>query len=182
MKFTSIAILALIGTASAVTSLKQIEAVAPKDSTPPVESSLLACSTSEAEGEQGWKQGLPGLYDNTPVKSIEGQSAVELLNRDTLFFNKPEFVVAYHPQCPHCTNMVQDYVKLATLVKEKDLDVNIMAINMSKSWDQSEQLKVNAFPTIRLFKEGHQVIEYEGHHNYEGFVQFLKKNGISFDS
>ena len=63
---------------------------------------------------------------------IDGDAAVSALHSDSLAAS-PDFVAAYHPACPHCHSMVQDFIKLADKVKDSNAKVNVVAINMSKT-------------------------------------------------
>ena len=67
---------------------------------------------------------LPNLYDNSMVKQIDGVPALAELNQgkfsdndnnklESGMFKIPELVVAYHPECPHCHMMSDDYKNLA---------------------------------------------------------------------
>ena len=64
---------------------------------------------------QGFDRNVTGLYGNSSVTEIDGDQAIQILtnsNHDHDFF-----VAAYHPQCPHCTKMVDDFKSLAEEVK-----------------------------------------------------------------
>ena len=64
-------------------------------------------------------------------------------------------MIAYHPQCPHCKTIVGEIKHLAKKVKENKLKVNILTLNLSKiSWEQVGQLNIDAFPKLRLYKQG----------------------------
>ena len=66
--------------------------------------------------------------------------------------------------------MISDFVKVADTVK----DVNVVAINMSKSDGQA--LEVDGFPTIRLYKGKIGMKDFDGRsRDYNGFVDFLKR-------
>ena len=65
--------------------------------------------------------------------------------------------------------MVQDFVKVA----DNFHDVNVVAINMSKS--DGEALEIDGFPTIRMYKGKKGMKDFNGEsRDYQGFVQFLK--------
>ena len=121
-----------------------------------------------------WKRNLPGLYDGTAVKQLDGTAAIKHFQSGELFDGKPELLAFYHPQCPHCHTMINDFVKVANDVQ----DVNVVAINMSKS--DSRALEVDGFPTIRLYKGKIGMKEYDGNkRDYSGFVDFLKRENVT---
>ena len=56
--------------------------------------------------------------------------------------------------------MVEDVKKLAQKVKEENLNVNVIAINMSKSKGFAPALDVHSLPTIRLYTNDDKIIDY----------------------
>ena len=88
----------------------------------------------------------------------------------------PNLLVAYHPDCPHCKEMVQGFKDFAKLVKTKQVPINVQTINMSKSDgvdDLYEDLGITEFPTIRLYMDPKK----KGDKN---FVEFLDDPAIPF--
>ena len=98
---------------------------------------------------------VPGLYDNSTVAQIDGDQGVQILTNKS--HEKNLVVAAYHPQCPHCTHMVQDYKILADEVKDKKLDLEVVAINMSKT--DFEAAGIEGVPVIRLYKKDGSMVE-----------------------
>ena len=64
------------------------------------------------------------------MRILDGRDAKKVLIKG-FDFKYPVLVVAYHPQCPHCHKMVDDFKKLAHDMKEKKMHVELAAINMS---------------------------------------------------
>ena len=127
--------------------------------------------------EQGWGTNLKGLYDGTAVRNLDGDQAIATLV-EGVGFKEPIFNVAYHPQCPHCHSMVEDFIQLAKLVKAEHVPIKITATNMSKT--DGKALDVDGFPTIKYFKHPGKGKEFDGdHRNLAGFVDFLKRNGVN---
>eukprot|EP00355_Strombidium_rassoulzadegani_P003206 CAMPEP_0168611854 /NCGR_PEP_ID=MMETSP0449_2-20121227/2588_1 /TAXON_ID=1082188 /ORGANISM="Strombidium rassoulzadegani, Strain ras09" /LENGTH=163 /DNA_ID=CAMNT_0008652345 /DNA_START=1 /DNA_END=489 /DNA_ORIENTATION=- len=141
------------------------------------ESELLSC-TNNVNQESQWGENLPGLYDGTQVIQIDGEKAIQTLEDDKLALGNPDLVVAYHPQCPHCHTMVHEYTKLSEYVKQHNIPVNVMSINMSKTMKYADQLGINSYPTVRLYKSRAVVREFEEKRNFDNLVEFLKTNGI----
>ena len=89
-------------------------------------------------------------------------------------------MIAYHPQCPHCKKIVGEVKSLAKKVKENKMKVNIIALNLSRiTWDQVAELKIEYFPTLRLYKQGGEIINFENDSKSQTIYEFLKKNGIN---
>ena len=85
-------------------------------------------------------------------------------------------MVAYHPNCPHCHSMMADYIKLAKNIKSNDVQLNVVAINMSKTMTDANEMKIDGYPTIRLYENGdhEKFVEFEDHRKYDTFVKFLQ--------
>ena len=64
------------------------------------------------------------------MKQVEGDEAVSTVKH---VGEKPMLVAAYHPACPHCHTMVEAFKSLATEVKNHHSNLEVVAINMSKS-------------------------------------------------
>ena len=133
----------------------------------------LATSMATCQAEAKWDRNLPGLYDGTAVKQLEGDEILNFLNSKELLDGKPELLAFYHPQCPHCHTMVNDFVKVANDAK----DVNVVAVNMSKS--DSKALDIKGFPTI-VYRGKKGFKDYDGSkRDYDGFMGFLKKENAT---
>ena len=83
---------------------------------PPTDDNLIVCL---AEGEAArWKNDLPGLYKDSDVIRANGDEAKSLLNTQGDGEFVPILAVAYHPQCPHCHGMVNDYKQLGLSTRD----------------------------------------------------------------
>ena len=52
-------------------------------------------------------------------------------------------MIAYHPECPHCKQIVKFIKLFAKKIEEEKIKINLIAINLSKStWEQMDQLKI----------------------------------------
>ena len=131
--------------------------------------------------QKEWHQNLPDIYGHDfGIVRIFGQDAVDELKKVPHMDQKADFVIAYHPECPHCVSMVQEVEQLAKKATEEDLDVNVVTINMSKSMDQVNALDVHAYPTIRLYKNDGKAIKFPRKpRKMENMLEFLHENGIT---
>ena len=60
------------------------------------------------------------------------------------------------------------------------MKVNIIALNLSRiTWDQVAELKIEYFPTLRLYKQGGEIVNFENDSKSQNIFEFLKKNGIN---
>ena len=119
---------------------------------------------------------MPDLYSGSAVTEFSGSSAVKKLSGS---HDKAVFAVAYHPQCPHCTKMVSTYKDFAQMIKSSNAQMELIAINMSKSRQQAAALTVEYYPTIRLYKTDGSTVEFQNMPTKENFAAFVKENGVS---
>ena len=109
--------------------------------------------------KKGWKYDLPGDYEKSEVKEI---NADDFLNQN--FEKGGKFILAYHPQCPHCVKLVKDYKDFAHAAKEKGVDVQAMNMSSKKNANKenSEKFCPDGFPTVKFFKNSKDSVELDG--------------------
>ena len=101
MKFTSIvALLLLSESVSAVKISNELSTLTPATS------GLLQCSLSNMA--QDFDSNVPNLYDNSLVKELDPDTVEDMVGapQKNHLGGNPNFLLAYHPQCPHCMAMV----------------------------------------------------------------------------
>merc|ERR1719397_1572881 len=78
----------------------------------------------------------------------------------------------YAPWCGHCKQLVPIWDKLG----EKYADhPSIVIAKMDSTANELEEVKVQGFPTIKLFKkETNEIVDYNGDRTEEGFSKFLE--------
>ena len=102
MKFTSvIALMLLTESVSTVKIAKELSIAEP------VSQGLLQTSIEAAVGD--FDSDVPNLYDNSLVKELDPDTVEEMVGapQKQHLGGNPNFLLAYHPQCPHCAAMVQ---------------------------------------------------------------------------
>ena len=67
-----------------------------------------------------WLRNQPGFYDKdvnskSKVEAFDGEKAVNYLTKSGKF-DKPMFIELFHPQCPHCKELTDEYEKLGQYV------------------------------------------------------------------
>jgi protein disulfide-isomerase A1 len=82
----------------------------------------------------------------------------------------------YAPWCGHCKQLVPTWDKLGEQFKDNE---DIVVAKMDSTANELEDIKIQGFPTIKLFKKGdNKVIDYNGERTLDGLVRFLESDGV----
>jgi len=115
-------------------------------------------------------QEVPADWDAQPVKVLVGKN-FDKVARDT---SKSVLVEFYAPWCGHCKQLAPIYDQLAENFKTNS---DIVVAKMDSTVNELEDIKIQSFPTIKLFTKENQVIDYNGERTLEGLTKFLESNG-----
>ena len=80
----------------------------------------------------------------------------------------------YAPWCGHCKQLVPIYEKLAKRVKHIK---NLVIAKLDGTANEHPSIQVKGFPTIKFYRKGDKQnpLEYAGGRDFEGFMEYLKK-------
>jgi len=111
---------------------------------------------------------VPEDWDKQPVKVLVGK------NFDQVALNKEKdvFVEFYAPWCGHCQKLAPIWDQLGEKYKDHE---SIVIAKIDSTANELENVKVQGYPTIKLFKKGtNEVVDFKGSRTQEGFVTFLE--------
>merc|ERR1739838_252118 len=115
---------------------------------------------------------IPEDWDKEPVKVLVGKNFQEVVMNT----EKDVLVEFYAPWCGHCTQLIPTWDKLGEKYAEAD---TVVVAKMDSTANELEDVKVQGFPTIKLFKKGdNKVIDYNGERTLDGFIKFIESDGV----
>jgi len=114
---------------------------------------------------------VPEDWDAKPVKVLVGKNFEEV----ALNTEKDVLVEFYAPWCGHCKQLAPVWEELAEAYKDHE---TIIVAKMDSTVNELENVKVQGFPTIKLFKKSNEVVDYNGQRTLEGLKNFLDSDGV----
>merc|ERR1712012_685100 len=115
---------------------------------------------------------VPEDWDKEGVKVLVGKNFHEV----AMNTEKDVLVEFYAPWCGHCKQPVPTWDKLGEKFADSE---DIVIAKMDSTANELEDIKIQGFPTIKLFKKGdNKVVDYNGERTLEGFTKFLESDGM----
>jgi protein disulfide-isomerase A1 len=116
-------------------------------------------------------QEIPEDWDKNPVKVLVGKNFYDVVNDES----KTVLVTFVAPWCGHCKQLTPIYEQLGEKYKDNS---DIVVAKMDATVNELEDIKIQSFPTIKLFPKGSsEVVDYFGARTVEALSKFIDSNG-----
>jgi protein disulfide-isomerase A1 len=115
-------------------------------------------------------EAVPADWDKNPVKVIVGLNFDQVVKKATT----DVLVEFYAPWCGHCKQLAPIWDQIGEKYKDGG---KIIIAKMDATLNEVEDVKVQSFPTIKLFRKD-SVINYQGERTFDAIVKFIESGGV----
>lgn len=91
---------------------------------------------------------------------------------DVIAKEKLVFIKFFAPWCGHCQSMADAFKKTATAVKGKAV---LADVDATVEQELAKKYNIDGFPTLKLFSNGEELIDYNGGRDLESMTRFIER-------
>lgn len=81
----------------------------------------------------------------------------------------------YAPWCGHCKAFAPDYIKIASILKDKGQNVACAKVDAPEEQDLIEKYDIQGFPTLKLFRKEKKPDSYQGFRSVDAMVDWITR-------
>jgi len=97
-------------------------------------------------------------------------------NWEATVSDKPLILVEFYaPWCGHCKKLAPDYEIIATQLKEDGISVGKIDADNEGNRDVATRFEIKGFPTLKIFRNGEEALEYQGDRSVNAIVSFMRR-------
>ncbi|XP_028394344.1 protein disulfide-isomerase A5-like isoform X2 [Dendronephthya gigantea] len=93
---------------------------------------------------------------------------------DVLKAHKSVLVMFYSPRCGYCKTMKPDYIAAAEQLSSEGSDIVLAAMDATKHLTTAKEHVTTGYPTIKFFRNGEEIEEYEGNRSKMDIIKYVK--------
>lgn len=107
------------------------------------------------------------LAEDSDVVTLTTKNFADVVAKEKLVFVK-----FFAPWCGHCQSMAEDFKKTATELKGKAV---LADVDATVEEELAKKYNVDGFPTLKLFADGEEVVDYNGGRDKDSMIRFIER-------
>lgn len=111
------------------------------------------------------------LADDSDVITLTKANFDEVVSKEKLVFVK-----FFAPWCGHCQSMAEDFKKSATALKGRAV---LADVDATVEEELAKKYKIDGFPTLKLFADGEEIVDYMGGRDTDSMVRFIERATVA---
>lgn len=131
---------------------------------PPTPGAESSTSTAEKPKEEWWEEPDAKLVHRLTKDNFDAV----LKEKDSVL------VMFYAPWCGHCKRMKAAYAEAASVMHSEQVPGALAAVDVTEEKELAAQYKIRGFPTLKYFRNGNLVADYDQKRTTEDLVNYMR--------